>query len=249
MKITKLIIFSTMLITLSGCFDPKDTEIPRDTNAWKTDEQFKWAVNKLNADEREMVVAYLIRAELGRAFGGPGVAEGTTLKSAIENQRQFREQELQKQQIEQQKKDNERQQQMLEEQQRDNAIRQIRKSVSVIVQGVTWQKAGRLEGEYVGSHFLINIGLHNKTQDDIAGVKGTLVFSNMFGETLTKIDFTYDGGIPADRVVNQSMTADYNQFKDSDKALRNADFNKLSVGWVPERVIFVNGKALSANDR
>ena len=85
----------------------------------------------------------------------------------------------------------------------------------------------------------------NKTDRDIAGVKGSVTFYDMFDEKIKSLNLSYDDGIKANKTINYKATTDYNQFKSEDKKLKNTELSKIKVSWEPEQLIFSDGEKVS----
>ena len=85
----------------------------------------------------------------------------------------------------------------------------------------------------------------NKTDRDIAGVKGSVTFYDMFDEKIKSLNLSYDDGIKANKIINYKATTDYNQFKSEDKKLKNTELSKIKVSWEPEQLIFSDGEKVS----
>lgn len=86
--------------------------------------------------------------------------------------------------------------------------------------------------------------IQNKSDKDFRAIKGTLIFTDLFDDEITRINFKYDQPIKAGETVNWNATTDYNQFKDEDKTMRNKDLKDLKVIWNPEKIIFEDGTTL-----
>jgi hypothetical protein len=83
--------------------------------------------------------------------------------------------------------------------------------------------------------------LTNNTQKDVAGVKGNIVFRDIFGDEITKVNYSYDGGIKANATVTDARTVDYNQFISSDEKLRSTPLDKLKYDWQVQTIIYADG--------
>lgn len=84
----------------------------------------------------------------------------------------------------------------------------------------------------------------NKTNRNIAGVKGTVTFFDMFDEKIQSLSLSYDDGIKAGKTVNYKAQTDYNQFVSEDKKLKNTELSKIKVTWEPEQLIFSDGEKI-----
>lgn len=87
----------------------------------------------------------------------------------------------------------------------------------------------------------------NKTDRDIAGVKGSVTLYDMFDEKIKSLGLSYDDGVKAGETVNYDATTDYNQFKSEDKKLKDTKLEKMKVKWEAEKLIFKDGEEISLN--
>lgn len=94
--------------------------------------------------------------------------------------------------------------------------------------------------EYITYKFIIQ----NKSDKKIRAIKGSVTFTNLFDETIKSLNLVYDQPIEAGMEITYSAQTDYNQFKDSDKALRNKDLKDMKVIWKLGKVIFDDGTIL-----
>lgn len=94
--------------------------------------------------------------------------------------------------------------------------------------------------DYITYKFII----HNKSDKNIRAVKGSLTFYNLFDEQIKSLNLVYDQIIKAKEKVTYNATTDYNQFRDSDKDLKNKNLEDMKVKWFPEKVIFEDGTTL-----
>src|SRR5690606_17083335 len=94
--------------------------------------------------------------------------------------------------------------------------------------------------DYITYKFIIQ----NKTDKNIRAIKGSVTFTNLFDETIKSLNLVYDQPLAAGLEETYIAQTDYNQFIDSDKALRNKDLKDMKVIWKPEKIIFEDGTTL-----
>lgn len=94
--------------------------------------------------------------------------------------------------------------------------------------------------DYITYKFIVQ----NKSDKNIRAIKGSVTFTNLFDETIKSLSLVYDQPINSGSEVTYSAQTDYNQFIDSDKALRNKDLEDMKVLWKPEKIIFEDGTIL-----
>jgi hypothetical protein len=223
-----------MLVLFLGCAsDPHDYKIPTDTKAWEGDPVFKETMAKLTQEEREDLARYSMRKVLTG-----GIPADVTVSSALQDQKEFvakaiadkAEQDLlaAKMKAEQEKK-----------------AEELRGALVVAVTDLQVFDAA-FRGGFTPAHFAISLAFQNKTDKAIQGVKGAVVFSDLFGDEVKTIRFSYDEGVPANGTASWDASLDYNKFMDDDKKLGNASLDKLKVTWMPDIILFNDGSSLSA---
>ena len=102
-------------------------------------------------------------------------------------------------------------------------------------------------GEYGKRWIGLELAYENKGSKDIQGVKGVLKLTDIFGDAITTVRWSYDGGVAAGtRAVERNSGVDINQFKDIDMKLWNADFEKIKSAYQVTTIIFKDGTKLDA---
>ena len=81
----------------------------------------------------------------------------------------------------------------------------------------------------------------NNTNKDIEGVQGVINFMDLFGNSIQRIELSYDGGIKAGESKLYDATVDYNQFIDEDIKLKNTELSKLKYDWDVDTIIYTDG--------
>ncbi|MBO6881877.1 hypothetical protein [Winogradskyella sp.] len=94
--------------------------------------------------------------------------------------------------------------------------------------------------DYITYKFIVQ----NKSDKNIRAIKGSVTFTNLFDETIKSLSLVYDQPINSGSEATYNAQTDYNQFIDSDKALRNKDLEDMKVLWKPEKIIFEDGTIL-----
>ncbi len=120
------------------------------------------------------------------------------------------------------------------------AERMKRLTESVIVSCV---KKGYQESDY-REYITYVFAIENLTDKEVIGVKGDLVFNDIFEEEIKVIGFSYDKAVPAGTIKRWEATTDYNMFSNSDQKLKDKPLDKLKVIWKPEKIIFADGSVI-----
>lgn len=223
---------------LTGCWqsDPKRTVLSSDISTWKADSSLEAAVNKLNDEDKRLLSAYAVRATMGQAFGGAGIPQGSTIGSAIEAQKAWEEAQRQAK-AQQDALAAEVQKKQLE------SLKEMNSALTTSLLKFAYVPADISKQQYSDS-FEVQIAFKNNTQDKVIGVRGVVVFKDVFGETIKRINLSNDRDIQAGATVIYDGTMDYNQFMDEDIKLRNTDKSKLIFEWIPDIYLFDGGKKL-----
>jgi hypothetical protein len=231
----KLLIPScVLLVALCGCSDPKSKVIPTDMAKW--DAELKPLVEKLSDEDKKLFAGYVARKKMGEVFGGGGLPEGTTVGQGIEDQKKWlgeqaakeAEQLALKQKI---------------ERERAAITEAINAAVTVAVVGLSVRIGSFESGDYEDKQ-VIKLALENKSEKDIAGIKGRLKFINMFEKEVGSISFGYEDGIKAGQTASWTGERRYNKYIEEHKALANLQEGKYKAVFEPEAIVYADGKKL-----
>ena len=220
-----------LTFVVAGCSDPKNKVIPSDMSKWDTD--LKPAVEKLSEEEKKLFAGYVMRAKMGEVFGGKGVAEGTTIGQGIEQQKKW---------VQEQEAKEAEQRALKEKVEKERAAlkQQINGAVTVAVVDLHLRKGSMESGDFEDKQ-IIKLALENKGQKDIAGIKGTIKFIDIFDKEVGSISFGYDDGIKAGATASWSGSRRYNQFLEEHKAIANLQPGKYRTVFEPEAIVYVDG--------
>ncbi|MCG6504727.1 hypothetical protein [Kingella pumchi] len=239
----KKLLAVTLVAFLAACTDPKSIVLTKKEDIEKHAEE----LGKLSSEEKQLVVAYLLRAELGGAFGGEGndkAVYGVTIGEAIEKQKAFI--EKQKALIEAQQKQE--LEQKAEEEQARKELEEKRKQLNEAV-SVIFVEHHRKEGQFSFQKYdIFSFKIKNNSQKNITGIKGTTVFFDKFGDELTRLemknDFQDNGGKLA---AGQDYT--WQGQKDillrDDEKLADTPTEDLKFVYEPDTVLFEDGTSLT----
>ncbi|AUZ76639.1 hypothetical protein C3405_06715 [Aeromonas hydrophila] len=213
-------------------------QFPDNISEWKTDSDFTSAVKKLSEDDRKLLQGYMVSTVMSEAFGGKGVPEGQTIGAAIEVQRSMIEAKAREKQEKAAK-------QVQAQRAQEDALSKMNNAVDAVLLTFKFTPSDVGAKRYSDS-FDISIGFRNKTDKEISGVKGIVIFKDMFGEIIKTVRLSNDQPIPAKCKSIYRGSIDYNQFMDADTKLRSVDHKKMKFEWTPEIYIFDDGSKLEA---
>lgn len=219
-------VFFVALIVLSGCSDPKNYEITK-----LTDEQKKELGQKLTSDEGQKLAGWMMR----NALAGKDLPAGMTVAQALKDQDEW----------------------IAKQKQEEAAAAELKKKVDAERKAKQEEFAKLLTttliskkdemGEY-GKRFVnLDMAYENKSDRGIQGVKGVLRITDIFGDKIMNITWSYDKGIQAKkRVLETGSGIDINQFMSEHMKLWNTDFDKLKSSFEVETIIFEDGTRMDA---
>jgi len=81
----------------------------------------------------------------------------------------------------------------------------------------------------------------NKTNKDIKGVQGKVIFYDIFDNEIYRTKISYDEGIPKNESKVWSGQIEYNQFRDDHRKLRTTELENLKYEWLPDTIIYQDG--------
>lgn len=234
-----------ILAMLAACSRPHDTPLPKEIEKMET---IKPTLEKLTAEERELVAGYVMRhtvgAKLGSLLGGkegPGIPDGMTVGRAIEDQRKFkadRELEEAKEKALKQKLKTE----------REAAVAKMREAVTVALVSKKLRQEHGSSGILMDEHLVVTFGYKNNTDKDIAGVKGYISVKDLFGDELSGFLISNDDTIKAGQSITWtgSRSVKYAVGDNKDRKLADLPDDKFKLEWEPRTVVFKDGTQLSA---
>ena len=84
----------------------------------------------------------------------------------------------------------------------------------------------------------------NNTDKEIRAVKGWFDFQNLFGESVKKLSIVYDEPVSANSSNIYDANIKFNEFINSDVALKNKDLKDMKIVWIPEEILFADDTRL-----
>lgn len=213
MKMKKMMLSVACAFALVACSGPLDQKIPTDSAQWKQDADFLAAIKKLPEDQRALLQSYMMRTVMASAFGkAPDAAMiPVTIGDAIKQEKETQAQEAIKKAEEEAERARQEALAKEAEAKRQAELEKARKALTVAVTSLDYIKADYRRGTYTDS-FSIRIALQNNTGKDMQGVKGSVVFADMFGDVIKRVGLSVDDGIPSGKQLLWSGNLGYNQF-------------------------------------
>jgi hypothetical protein len=228
------------LLPLTACSNIKNKKVTAE-NKDKVWAEIKNS-NDLTVEEVGLLQGYVIRHGLKDAFSGKEVSlpEGKTIGEMIEEQRKFVEDAKVREEEEKQRREKAK----AEADQRRKALLD---ALIITVYDKGFQASDYTEGVY-DDYITIELAYENHTTKDIRGFKGIVVFNDLFGDEIEKLQLKEDRIVKAGQTLKVAKTIDYNQFKDDDKKLRSTTLENMKIEWVPDTIMFTDGTSLKVNE-
>lgn len=234
-----------LFMGLTACGDPHEYKVPTDADQWKEDEGFKSAIEKLPDDEKKTLTAYLFRAGMSEAFGQ--TMPDITIGEAIQKQKDFAAEKAAEEAAEAEEEAKQVALAKKIEEERQAAVDAMNKAMTVAVSSLDFTPSNYRVGRYQDG-FSISIALQNNTEKDMSGVKGTVVFADMFGDDIKRVGLSVDDTIAAGQSIRWDGNLGFNQFMDEDVKLRNTALGKMKISWEPETYLFSDGSTMSPGE-
>lgn len=231
-----LLLGTFCIFLVSACKDPYDYRIPREVAHLDADEGFKQAVLKLKEEDRPLLVRYMMRAGLAQAFGQG--SSDRTIRQALDDQRRTEAENAVK----------ETEAKALAERvqkERATATKAMNEILVVAMTHLQYHDADYMKG--VDAGFSVGFAFQNKSSRDLAGVKGTIRFADIFDDEIRTVSLSVDDGIGAGETLTWRGGFDYNRFRGPDKKLRSTAVDKLRVSWIPETYLFADGSRMDVS--
>jgi len=211
---------------LLGCSDPHKFEIAK-----LTEEQKAEMGKKLTADEGNKLAGYIMRT----SFAGKGLPSGVTVGQAIKEQDEW----IEKEKVEAAKAE--------ELKKKVEAERKAQQEAFAKMLSVALVAKRNSTGEYDQRMVLLDLAFDNKSDKDIAGVKGVLHLKDMFGDKIVNIGWSFDEGVGAKQTkVERGSGLKINRFMDNDMKLWNAEQEKITAVYEVKTIVFKDGTRMDA---
>lgn len=232
----KLIALVAITAALVACSKPADTVIPADMSKWET--ELAPAIKKLSEEERKELMGFIMRKQMGKAFGGEPMMPGTTIGQAIADQKAWvaaKEAKAAEAAALKAKLEAERQ----------AAAEQLDRVVTVTLLSKE-QLPHDFQARRISDTQVFRIGVENKSDKTMVGVAGELKFIDVFDKEIGGVTFRISEKIAPGKSFVWNGSRDYNQFNDSQKAVWNLEEGKYKTRFIPEAVVFEDGTKLGA---
>ncbi len=230
-KIGGVVIALAVLYYVFFYQNPRNAIVPTD---WQTNEEFTKTAKHLDETDKKLLVQALVRDGLAKLFNRPAiVAPGMTVGELIAKQKDFVDGQTQ-----QDAKAAEVKKEV--DAKTEAAVDEINKDV--IVSFISKRNTTSGYSEFIE----LQRAYKNDSGKDIAGIKGVMVFKDIFGDKIIAIKDSMDHTIKAgETYVMKGYGLDYNQFMPEHQKLYNTGFDKIKFVYVPQAIVFTDGTKIT----
>ncbi len=235
MKKSLAVVAITLLV--AACSKPQDTIIPSEMSKW--DSELAPQVKKLSEEDQKLAIGYITRAKLGEVFGGKGVAFGTTLGDAINQQKAW---------VAEQAEAEKKAAALKAEVEKAAAAHAAQVSRAVTVSLISKRELpSNYELRRYSEAQEFKIAVKNTSEKAISGVSGTLEFIDIFDKVVGTVSFKISENLAPGGGTVWTGSRDYNQFIAEHRAVWNLEEGKYKTRFVPGTIVFADGTKLSAS--
>jgi hypothetical protein len=231
-----VLLFATLFFSVRYMRNPYRVIVPANFEEWEKSGLDK-AVERLSSEKQRLFTAYTVRMGILSAFSGSAqLPEGKNIREILDEQKRW-EDNMQEQQARQAVLASN----LRQEQEQARSIMNDIITVTLIEIGFTERDSRR---EIYSDAFEISVGIENRTSREILGIRGVMVFKDIFGETMQRVRLSYDDGLLPNQSIVWRGTMGYNRFKDGDVKLRNTRSDRLVFEWEPDTYLFTDGTSM-----
>lgn len=224
-------------LVLSACDSVAGEPLP--TNA--DDPALEEIGKKLDNDEKQLLIGYLMRREVAKAFGGGSLPDGAkTVGEALEAQREWASNLSESQQKAEALK--------AEVQQKRKAVAdEIAKTVTVAFINAEFVPSSYEAGRY-DDYESLTFAVQNSATKPIKALKGEAVFIDTFGDEFVRVPMQFEEDIAPGEKKTIELGMEINKFMDDHKRVMQLDQSKR-FRFEPEQIVFQDGSTVRAPER
>ena len=213
-----------MFVFVLGCSNPLNYEVAK-----LTQEKRRLVQQILTADQSKKLDDWISRNAAARK----GVPPGVTVEQALSDQTAW----LAKQSLEAAKAA-----ELRKQMQSKHAARHDELARMLSVTLVSKKNKVRVDEQ---RFVAFEIAYANKTDKDIREVRSLLKLTNIYGDAIIDLDWSYDGRISAKQtVVDHGAGVDINRSSDAQVELWDTDFERLKPDFEIKTIIFNDGTSV-----
>ena len=232
---SRLIAVAVLAFALSGCTqDPRNLRITEENQDTFMDEL---ADATLTVEEVRLLTGAQLRRAFAENLGGDGpVIVGKTVAEVIEEERTFRD-EADARKAEEDRLAAE------ATAAADARVAELRKALTLTIFDKSFRPSDAMNGRFEDL-ILIQAAYENTSGKDIRAFRGSVQFTDLFGEQIYVTNLTISDPIAAGANATWSGQIRYNQFMSDQQELRNTDLDDMRIVWRPASIMFADGTTI-----
>jgi hypothetical protein len=221
-------------LVLSACNSARNEPLPASTD----DPALSKIGQKLSDNDKKLLLGYLMRREMAKAFGGRTLPDGAkTVGEALDAQRKWAA-DL---------SDSERKAQELKaetEQKRKIVADEISRTVTVAFIDAKFVPSSFESGQFDDNESL-TFAVQNSGTKPIKALKGQAIFIDAFGDEYVRVPMQLEQIIAPGERKTIELGMEINKFMDEHKKIMQLDGSK-KFRFEPEQIVFGDGSMLKA---
>ncbi len=232
-KLVTVVVLSCVVV-IAACSSIKNKKVTS-ANKDKIFDEIKNS-KKLTVEQVQLLQAYMLRRAMASAFSkdNSDSDDGKTIGQMIEERRKWIADAKVRDEEERQKRE------------KAKAEAEAQRKLLRDALSVTLYDKGFEKGDFQ-DNITLKMSYEHASGKDIRGFKGTVVFQDLFGDTIKEVRLKEDDTLAAGTTKRVGRALSYNQFKSEDTKLRGTEMANLKATWNPELILFTNGTSLKVD--
>ncbi len=240
MKSCNFLVASTIALLIAiGCSSPYATKLPAEVVTWDGDAKLQKALAGITEDERALLDRYSDRKAREGSVGTGGIAPGTTVYAALEDQRAW---EADQERVEADLREVE----ARHEAARQTKLEEMRAVATATVVELALEEASPSHSRLIDL-FEAKIQVQNLSDRPLARVRGTVIFRGRDGADLKSVLVVHADGLQPHASDTFEAQLEYSTLAEGDLTLARTPLDQLTLAWDPNEIVFADGGRLDAD--
>lgn len=238
MKISRISAAALVALAVAvGCSSPYAAKLPTEVVSWEGDAKLQRALAGITEDERALLDRYSDRKAHEGSVGIGGIAPGTTVYAALEDQRTW---EAEQARVEADLREVEARQEAA----RQAKLEEMRAVATATIVEMTLEEAS-LSRSRLADLFEAKIQVRNLSDRPLVRVRGTVIFRDGDGADLKSVLVVHAEGLQPRASETFEVQLEYSSLAEGDLVLARTPLDELSLVWEPHTIVFADGSRLS----
>ena len=230
-------ILLALALFLGACDSVRDQPLPSSAD----DPRLREIGQQLNDEQKKLLVGYLMRREMAKAFGGTALPDGaSTVGDALDAQQKWLSS----------MSESERRAETLraEVQEKRKAVAdQIGRTVTVAFVGADFIPSDWQSSRYE-DYETFDFAVQNLGAKPIKALKGEAVFIDTFGDEFVRVPMQFEEVVAPGEKKTIQLGMEINKFMDEHKKIMELDASK-KFRFEPDQIVFADGSTIKAPEQ